>query len=321
VTAPARAGSVTIVAQTRVREGAREAFTQWQSRMSAAAAAFPGFLGQTSMPPDPPAQADWVILERFAGLEVATAWLQSSERLRLVEEAQPLLLGAVDVHLVRDGASGVLPGPVSVVISTRVKPGQEDAYRAWERRIAAAQTRFPGFQGYRFEPPIAGVQDDWLSILRFDTEDHLQAWMESPVRRQLVEEADPFTEDFHTRVVRSGFDQWFTQGGAAAASGGPPIWKQNMIVLSMLYPVVFLFGTFVQTPWLMKAAGLPFWLALFIGNVTSVLLLNVLVPRVSGLLSWWLSPSDERSTRTTLGGAALIIAFYSLCMLIFAKLS
>ena len=320
MTAPASAGPVTIVAQTRVRDGAHEAFTEWQSRMSAAAAAFPGFLGQTSMPPDPPAQADWVILERFAGLDVATAWLQSGARLRLVEEAQPLLLGAVDVHLVRDGASGVLPGPVSVVISTRVKPGQEDAYRVWERRIAAAQTRFPGFQGYRFEPPIAGVQDDWLSILRFDTEQHLQAWMDSPVRLALVEEANPFTEDFHTRVVRSGFDQWFSQGGGAA-SGGPPVWKQNMIVLSMLYPVVFLFGLWVQTPWLMKAAGLPFWLALFIANVASVLLLNVLVPRVSGLFGWWLNPSAERGTQTTLLGAALIIGFYSLCMLAFWRLS
>jgi len=24
------------------------------------------------------------------------------------------------------------------------------------------------------------VQDDWLAILRFDTEDNLQAWLESP---------------------------------------------------------------------------------------------------------------------------------------------
>ena len=319
MTTPASAGPVTIVAQTRVREGASEAFSHWQSRMNAAAAAFPGFLGQTSMPPAPPAQADWVILERFSDLDAATAWLRSGERLGLIETAQPLLLGAVDVHLVRDSASGVLPGPVSVVISTRVKPGQEDAYRLWERRIAAAQTRFPGFQGYRFEPPITGVQDDWLSILRFDTEEHLQAWLDSPIRLKLVQESDAFTEDFHTRVVRTGFDQWFKQGGGAEA--GPPVWKQNMIVLSMLYPIVFLFGLYVQTPWLVNAAGLPFWLALFIGNVVSVLLLNLLVPWASGLLGWWLNPSGERKAQSATAGAALIIAIYGLCMLIFSRLA
>jgi hypothetical protein len=35
-------------------------------------------------------------------------------------------------------------------------------------------------------------------------------------------------------------------------------WKQNMIVLLLLYPVVFLFGLWVQTPILIGKAGLPF---------------------------------------------------------------
>ena len=85
-----------------------------------------------------------------------------------------------------DGGAGVLPAPVSAVISTRVKPGQETAYRAWEQRIAAAQSKAPGFQGYRFEPPVPGVQEDWLAILRFDTEANLQAWLDSPERHKLL---------------------------------------------------------------------------------------------------------------------------------------
>ena len=51
-----------------------------------------------------------------------------------------------------------------------------------------------------------------------------------------------------------------------------------MLVLLALYPVVFLFGAWVQTPLLMERAKIPFWLALFIGNVVSVVLLNWLVP-------------------------------------------
>ena len=107
-----------------------------------------------------------------------------------------MLIGQDDVHLVRDGESRAQPAPVSVVISTRIKPGFEAAYRAWELRIAAAQTKAPGFQGYRFEPPIKGVQDDWLSVLRFDSEADLEKWLASPERLQLLEEAKPFTEEF-----------------------------------------------------------------------------------------------------------------------------
>jgi antibiotic biosynthesis monooxygenase (ABM) superfamily enzyme len=199
-----------------------------------------------------------------------------------------MLVGRDDINIVGDGATGVLPSPVSAVISTRIKPGQESAYRAWEQRIAAAQSKAPGFQGCRFEPPIPGVQDRWLAILRFDTDANLQAWLDSSERHKLLREATPFVEDYHARTVRTSFDQWFPVPVVGARP--PPAWKKNMLVLLMLYPVVFLFGVFVQTPLLTGRAGMPFAVALFIGNVASVLLLNYLVSWTSNCFSWWLQP-------------------------------
>jgi antibiotic biosynthesis monooxygenase (ABM) superfamily enzyme len=195
---------------------------------------------------------------------------------------------------------------VSVVISTRIKPGSEAAYRAWELRIAAAQSKAPGFQGYRFEPPIKGVQDDWLSVLRFDSEANLEKWLASPERLQLLEEAKPFTEEFHARVARTGFEQWFQTAAGSAAS--PPAWKQNLIVLLLLYPVVFLFGTLVQTPLLSHWMGVPFAIALFVGNVVSIVILNYLVPWTSMRFSWWLAPAHAHQTRIDIAGTALVCA-------------
>jgi antibiotic biosynthesis monooxygenase (ABM) superfamily enzyme len=171
-------------------------------------------------------------------------------------------------------------------------PGQEFTYRAWEQRIAAAQSKAPGFQGYRFEPPVPGVQDDWLAILRFDTETNLQAWLDSPERQKLLRDASPFTEEFHARIVRTGFDQWFPVPAGGASPPAP--WKMNMLVLLVLYPVVFLFGFFVQTPFL-TGRGLPFAIALFVGNIVSVLLLSYLVPLTADRFWWWLQPIDPRA--------------------------
>ena len=183
----------------------------------------------------------------------------------------------------------------------RVRPGQEPAFCAWEQRIATAQAQAPGFQDYRFEPPIAGVQDNWLAILRVDTERNLQAWLDSPQRQRLLEETRPFLQEFHARTVRSGFEQWFpaTIGGAAE-----PVWKQNMIFLLLLYPVVFLLGLWVQTPVLIDRVGLPFWLALFIGNVASVLLLNWMVPWVSTGFALWPPPVRRWSCCSTPSGCS-----------------
>jgi antibiotic biosynthesis monooxygenase (ABM) superfamily enzyme len=318
VTQTATPGGVTVVTQTRVRAGKEDEFANWQRGIGAAVAEFSDFIEQTVMPPNPPAQIDWVILQRFASLEGATSWLNSSRRLGLIEHVLPMLVGQDDIHILKDDAVGVLPSPVSAVIVTRLKPGNEAAYRAWEQKIAAAQTKARGFQGYRFEPPIPGVQEGWLAIVRFDSEENLQGWMNSPARLNLLKEAEPFTEEFHARIVRTGFDQWFK-----LPDGVPPpaAWKMNMLVLLMLYPVVFLFGTWVQTPVLMGREGLPFWFALFIGNIVSVLLLSWLVPAVSRSFSWWLAPARGAGGSTSLAGAALILMLYAVWLFLFSQLS
>ena len=162
------------------------------------------------------------------------------------------------------------------------------------------------------------MQDHWLAILRFDTEANLQAWLNSPERQKLLQEATPFTEEFHARIVRTGFDQWFPVPTAGASP--PAVWKQNMLVLLMLYPVVFLFGVFVQTPLLTGRAALPFAVALFIGNVASVLLLNYLVPWTGNRFTWWLQPVGAKGWRTDVAGTALVVALYAAMVLAFWRL-
>lgn len=309
---------VSIVTQTCVRPECAEAFARWQAETSTAISAFPGFIEQRLTPPQPPLQVDWVILQRFEVLADAQRWLASPERQKRLEGASAMLLGRDDVHIVQESERGTPKSQVATVISTRVKPGKEAEYRAWERRIAVAQSRAPGLQGYRFEPPIPGVQDDYLAILRFDTDQHMQAWLDSPERKRLVDEAMPLTEDLHARTVRTGFDHWFADD---AVGGAPPAaWKMNMIVLLTLYPVVFLFGTFVGTPLLLKKLGLPFAIALFLGNVVSVSLTAFLVPWAAGYLGWWLQPASLRTRSwANAGGAALHLALYAAMVLVFWK--
>ena len=311
-------GNVTIVIQTRVRPESTDAFAAWQAETSRLLASFPGFVECTVMPPSPPAQLDWIILQRFVSVPAAVAWLHSGERQQRLPELFAMVIGPDDVHIVSDDGSGRLPSPVSAVMSITLKPGQEAAHRAWERRITAMQSRAPGFQGHRSEPPIPGVQEHWLSIVRFDTEENLNAWLASPERQKLVAEASEFTARFHARIARTGFDQWFP----VSRDGAPPIavWKKNMLVLLVLYPVVYLFSRYVQAPWLSGWAHLPFALALLIGNIVSVGLLNYLVPWTSDRFGWWLTPRGPLAPRLQFAGVALITALYALMLAGFVAL-
>ena len=93
-----------------------------------------------------------------------------------------------------------------------------------------------------------------------------------------------------------------------------------MIVLLTLYPTVFLWGLLVGMPILSRTLKLDFPVALFIGNVFSVLLTSQLVPWTAQRLGWWLSPDPVRRARVDRRGAALLIAAYAIMILIFWKL-
>lgn len=305
--------SVSIVTQTCVRPERADDFARWQGETSSLIQGFSGFIEQRLLPPAPPLQVDWVILQRFASLPDAQRWLASAERQKRIEGAAPMLIGRDDVHIVQDAAGGIKPAPVSAVISTRVLPGKEAEYRVWERKIAAAQSKARGLQGYRFEPPVPGVQEDFVAILRFDTEANLKAWLDSPERRKLVDEAAPLTEEFHARIASSGFEQWFRD---VSPAGGPlPVWKMDMLVLLMLYPVVFLWGVWIGMPFL---SDLSFAVSLFIGNIVSVGLTGFLVPWVAKRFDWWLQPAASRNALAVhLLGAGIILALYAAMVFVF----
>jgi uncharacterized protein len=317
VAAAATSTPVTLVTQTRVLPAHAAEFAAWQQRVNDAIASVPGFIDHQVIPPDPPAQVDWVIVQKFSSLAAARAWLSSPQREQLLADIQGWLVGQDDIHIVT-GDEQPQSASVSAVISTRILPGQEEQYRAWQSRIVAAESRFPGFEGSKLEPPIPGVQDDWVSIVRFDSDEHLAGWLDSADRQRLIAEAAPFTASSHVRTVRTGFDAWFqTTGGAAP----PPAWKQNMLVLLALYPSALGFSLLVQGPLFMQRLGMPFWLAFFAGNAVGVLILSKLVPWVSHRFNWWINPAGGDTQRVNAIGVAVIVALYAVLLLFFSQVS
>lgn len=314
-TVPDSGVTTTIVTQTRVLPEHTDDFARWQPTISQAVSAFPGYLSSEVLPPSPPVQPDWVIMQRFASHAAAQAWLGSPERQNLLAQARPWLVGADDIHLFQSEPQAN-SSAVSMVISARVAPGRESDFRAWNARINAAQAHFAGFQGFKVTPPTPGVQDDWLTVIQFDNEAHLNAWLQSTERQRLIDEGASIFSETHTRTVRSAFGQWFPLQGAA---GSAPVWKMNMLVLLGLYPIVFLFGFFVQTPFLMGTFGVPFWAALFVGNVTSVILLTWVVPWTSARFGWWLKPAGEDTQRQNLRGIVVLVVLYAIFLFIFSQ--
>lgn len=304
----------TVITNTCVRPEHEAEFAQWQADMGRIISVFPGYAGGEVIPPYPPTQPDWVIVQRFDSPEHLKGWLDSQQRQEMVARIRPLLVGddAVNVFVGNDAQDAEPSEATTAVIMTKVSPGSEQEFLRWQRRTDEVQARFPGYLGCELQPPVEGFQDSWVTMLRFDSPKHLDDWLASPERQALVVDADAFVEKSEVRAARSGFASWF-KFGSKDDSSAPP-WKMNYIILLGLYPIVMLEILFLNPylDWLPIPAGN------FIGNVFSVGILGwPVVAVLSRWLEWWLAPKDQVSRAREVGGALLVLAAVAIMGVLF----
>ncbi|MDQ3636412.1 MAG: antibiotic biosynthesis monooxygenase [Actinomycetota bacterium] len=304
---------VTAVTAVQVRQGEEGAFAGWLTELNKTIATFPGYVSAVVIPPVPPLQSDWVMVQRFQTIEELRAWLDSDARRSLLDESASLLVDEGTTNVIQGTNTELSPHDmVTEIITVSVKPGMEEAYRDWVDRVRQVEAKFPGYQGLQLQPPIPGLQDDWVSLLRFDTSEHLNAWLESDARRVALEEVEPFI-DKREQQVATAFSGWFTFGDAPGQV--PPNWKQSMIVLLTLYPIVMLEQLFLNP--LLHSLGMAE--AIFIGNLISVAATGfLLIPLALRAFEWWLLPRPNDSTRVEAAGIALVIVLYAVSIAVFA---
>ena len=306
----------TAVSAVQVRQGEEGAFAGWLTELNKTIATFPGYVSAVVIPPVPPAQSDWVMVQRFQTIEELRAWLDSDARRSLLDKSASLLVDEGTTNVIQGTNMELSPQDmVTEIITVSVKPGMEEAYHDWVERIRQVEAKFPGYQGLQLQPPIPGLQDHWVSMLRFDTAEHLNAWLKSDARRMALEEVEPFIERREQQVA-SAFSGWFTFGDAPGQV--PPSWKQSMIVLLTLYPIVMLEQMFLNP----LLHSLDMAEAIFIGNLLSVAATGfLLIPLALRAFQWWLLPRPNDFPRVEAAGIALIVGLYALSIVVFTWLT
>jgi len=179
-------------------------------------------------------------------------------------------------------------GPLTVVVTWRVRQGCEPEFEAWRREISAAALRFPGHMGINVIRPGA-TRGEYVVVFRFDTYQHLRAWQESNIRRDLLKKAEPFREREPSYRLESGLEYWFAPPGIPVS---PPRWKMALVTVLGVWPVSML------VPWLLNplVGKQPLALqALFIAVGIVILLTWVVMPVLVRILKPWLKNRSERS--------------------------
>lgn len=204
---------------------------------------------------------------------------------------------------------------ITEIFVTRVSADKEEDYREWIAKIHQLETTFPGFCGMYVQSPREGTDGNWITLLEFDTLENLEHWLSSKERQQLLSESQSLIESLESHRLISPYAGWFAS--LAPEGKSPPVWKQTMIVLLVLFPIVMLELKFLPflTLQLNPALGT------FIANTISVILIAwPMMPIAIWFLGWWLTPQSTHYQQATLWGTALLILLYIFEIAIFWNL-
>lgn len=297
-----RDSAATVIIGRKVRPGMEREYERWQEGVNAAAARYAGHLGAEVSPPTE-LQPDWVVVYRFDSIAHLQAWINGATRQRLLDIGEKYFDGPATQQVISGGTRPTDP-LVTVVVTHRVPPDQVDDFLDWQRRMSEEESRFEGFRGTEVFRPIEGLQDEWTTLYRYDNAEHLDAWLTSAKRREVLAEGEKFN-DFKLRTIDNSFGSWFAFEENGKEAPPPSETRTSLAVWVGLYPTVVLL-TLALHP-----LGMPFWLGLLVGNLLSSFIMSFFTMPyyVNPLLRRWLRPSpDESRTRTNLIGLGIVAA-------------
>lgn len=185
--------------------------------------------------------------------------------------------------------------PVTVSVSRRASPDQEQVVQAWLSAGTRLAEQFRGFLGVGWLRPEPG-SDTWHVVYRFADETALVAWERSPERSWWLASGEGVVEEAGS-ARRTGVEGWFDAAApVAAVTAAPPRWKQAVTIWLGFFPVSLLSAVLL----LPRLDGLPVVARTLVATLCiTPLMIWVVLPRVTGALSWWLAgrPAPWRRPR------------------------
>jgi uncharacterized protein len=175
----------------------------------------------------------------------------------------------------------------TAVVTHHINKSYLEKYELWLNEIGPLCKRSSGFLDLQIIRPIKDITITYTVIIRFDSHDHLKAWMCSDTRKMLIDKVRPMLIKDDDFFINSGLDFWFTPQEAKAKI--PVRWKQFLVTWSAIYPLV-LFTPMAVIPSL-EYLGMPpnkYLDSLIITGFIVSLMIYLIMPRYTKLIHRWL---------------------------------
>jgi antibiotic biosynthesis monooxygenase (ABM) superfamily enzyme len=175
---------------------------------------------------------------------------------------------------------------VTVLVTRRVRPGQEQAFTAWLHELANVAKQYPGHQGVTVIPPPAGTDDrEYVIVFRFDSQAHLRVWQESDERRAMLARSESMADTPPVDRELTGLEMWFAVPGGLVRQPPPP-WEMWLLSSVAIYPLITLLSVTISGPLLGNGPQAVRFAVTTL--ILGALMTWLVMPRLSRLLASWL---------------------------------
>ncbi len=177
--------------------------------------------------------------------------------------------------------------PVTMMFTERVKLDKTDKYEAWTKGVLDHVKEFTGYLGSDVIRPEESSLQEYITLIRFDTCLNLKTWRESASLAEWQQKLPDLLIGNPHKQEASGLELWFDKPDTPQKLKEPPFWKQVIIGVICVYPLVmFLNWTLVPI-----MEEFPRELSILVNVIIlSSLLTYPVMPWVTRYLRIWLYP-------------------------------
>jgi len=302
-------GGVTGIIWRRVTPGREPEAEAVMRKLMALSRQTEGFLGSEIFPPIPGVQDAYVVLYRYDSGASLRRWLSSGQRQQYLKEMSTLLVEPSVEFFFAHGRQQ--EGTASSVFAYRINEGCEKGFQDWRRRILDEVRKWPGFLGTESFDSVEGTDPEFIVVVRFDSRERLDAWLESSVRKTYMREVGKYVDRYTLRRIGSGFEGWFD----ISPNFAPPArWRQALVILSALFPVIMVMRQLLSPVFHWFPLPVAFLVLL---TVDMIFLTYVVMPHYTRVMQFWLRPAGQLDWRRELAGFAVVLGIIGISLAVF----
>jgi antibiotic biosynthesis monooxygenase (ABM) superfamily enzyme len=178
-----------------------------------------------------------------------------------------------------------LETPVITVIRHQPRPEAVARYEEWLTEIIPVAKEFCGHWGVNIIRPQS-TSGAYVIVLHFDSVANLRRWLDSDVRRALVERIRPYLVADESIDIETGLEFWFTP-----PPGGKPAkpYKQFLITLSAIFPLTIIVPLVLRPLfWTLPVLSLPGVSHFIVAAIIVALMTYIVMPPYARRVSHWL---------------------------------